>query len=266
MTVSKWHKKLRFSVLRIFLRQNLVSQQVNRLDGGLDTLIGRWEAQADDDQDYVRPRQRASIYRWIKNGIPAKGEEVLAICGLVEVDPLAVFDYERNGYFSNFATIRRNVQLGLYMIGALAPIYQLYQPGPFWPSDALAKRYWGRSWFAHEFSNEDDWNDPAYVLVNAVFSEPIKDTPRAVHVAYRRLGSRDTMWRYYGTVIRISDELQLYSESGDFQTMKATQENQIQFRTYFGGRPVEFRIACLHNFKIGLDFPCNDKSIVGFEW
>lgn len=257
---------MRISLLAIFLRQDLISQQIGRYNGGLDTVIGRWTAHAEDNEDYVRPRQRASIYRWVKDGIPAKGEEVLAICGLLDVDPLAVFDYQRNGYFSNFATIRRNVQLGLYMIGALAPIYQLYQPGPYWPSDALAKRYWMRPWFSSEFSNEDDWSDPAYVLVNATFVETTDDQPRAVHVAYRRLGSRDTMWRYYGTVVRIGDQLQLYSESGDFQTMEARQENQIQFRTYFGGRPVEFRIASLHSFKIGLDYPCSDKSIVGFEW
>lgn len=252
--------------MAIFLRQDAVSRQLARLDGGLDALVGTWSAHAEDDEVFVRPRQRSTIYRWLQKGIPARGEEVLAICGLLDVDPLAVFDYERNGYFDNFATIRRNVQLGLYMIGALAPIYQLYQPGPYWPSDALAKRYWSRPWFSHEFTNDDNWTIPDYVLVKAKFRQRVEERPRAIHIAYRRVGSRDTMWRYFGTVVSLEKELRLYSESGDYQTMEPVDPDEIRFRTYFGGRPVEFRLASLHDFRISLDYPFNDPATIGFEW
>ena len=252
--------------MAIFLKQDTISNQLATLDGGLDALVGAWNAHAEDDEDFVRPRQRSSIYRWLQKGIPARGEEVLAICGLLDVDPLAVFDYNRNGYFDNFATIRRNVQLGLYMIGALAPIYQLYQPGPYWPSDALAKRYWTRPWFAKEFANEDDWTNPDYVLIKTKFKQSVDKRPRAIHIAYRRAGSRDTMWRYYGSVISVEGTLQLYSEGGDYQTMTPVHPDEIRFRTYFGGRPVEFRIASLHDFEISMEFPFNDPDTIGFEW
>ena len=252
--------------MAIFLRQDLVSRQLAAFDGGLDGLVAAWAVNSEEDEDYVKPRQRSSIYRWLQKGIPARGEEVLAICGLLGVDPLALFDYPRNGFHDNFAKIRRSVQLGREALGVLSPIFQLYKPGPYWPSDALAKRYWSRPWFAEEFSNKEDWRASDYVLVKARFKEPVADRPRAVHIAYRRLGSRDTMWRYYGTVISIEGELQLYSESGDFQPMKAVDPDEIRFRTYFGGRPVEFKLASLHAFNMSLEFPFNDLSTIGFEW
>jgi hypothetical protein len=252
--------------MAIFLRQDIMIRQIARLDGGLDSLVGAWEALSEDDEDYVRPKQKSSIYRWLQKGIPTRGEEILAICGLVDVDPLSVFDYHKNGYFDEFASIRRNIQLGLHMVGALAPIYNLYRPGPHWPADVLSKRYWSRPWFSKEFSNTSGTPDSGYALVGANFKEAVDDRPRAIHIAYRRIGSRDTMWRYYGVVISINNILQLYSEGGDFQEMPNINPNCIAFRTYLGERPVEFRVASLHDFEFSLEFPFYGRDVVGFEW
>ena len=250
----------------IHLRQDVATLALAQVEGGLDGLVGAWQALAEDNEDVVRPRQKSTIYRWLKKGVPGGGEEVLAICGLLDVDPLALFDYQRNGYFDRFATLRRNIQLGLSKIGVLAPLYALYQPGPFWPSDGLAERYWSRPWCRQEFTNQADWTSSDYVLVTARFHQPPQGQPRAVHIAYRRLGSRDTMWRFYGSVIALEGELHLYSESGDHQIMGQVNKDEIRFRTYFGGRPVEFRLASLHAAEIELEFPYNDPETIGFEW
>lgn len=90
--------------------------------------------------------------------------------------------------------------------------------------------------------------------------------PRAVHIAYRRKISPVTMWRFYGTVLCIDNELRLYSESGAFQTMPQVEADEIRFRTYFVGCEVELRTASLNEFTVDTTVPHNDTSTVGFEW
>jgi hypothetical protein len=74
------------------------------------------------------------------------------------------------------------------------------------------------------------------------------------------------MWRFYGTVIAIGDRIELYSEGGAFQGMSRAESQVIPFRTYYGGRPVEWRVASLHAFDLAMKFPCNDTSVVSFVW
>lgn len=74
------------------------------------------------------------------------------------------------------------------------------------------------------------------------------------------------MWRYYGTVLAIERKLELYNESGDYQFMEQVEDDEIRFRTYFGGRPVEWRIVSLHEFSVEKVFPYNDMTTIGFNW
>gem|GEM_PF-4238038 len=74
------------------------------------------------------------------------------------------------------------------------------------------------------------------------------------------------MWRYYGTVLAHDGAIDLYNEGGLHLKMAQADQGIISFRTYFGGRKVEFKIVSLHDFEIEIDFPNNDMSIVGFNW
>lgn len=251
----------------IYLSNPITVELVNQLFGGFEGLVDAWEQRADANPRFPRPRQRSSVYRWMKDGVPSRGNELLAFCALLDVDPLCLFDYDRNGYFRNFAIIRRNLQIGLAAAGVLSPLYRVYLPGPQWPSNDLVRDLYGREWFGKEFDNGAHWTDRDYGLVQCHFDpQGSKTRPRAVHIAYRRVGSPDTMWRFFGTVLAISGELELYSESGAFQTMKQVVPNEIRFRTFFGDRHVEFRTASLHTFDLTTDVPMNDLSTIGFEW
>jgi hypothetical protein len=143
----------------------------------------------------------------------------------------------------------------------------MYRPADTWPSDIIAQLCFGRGWCAHHLTNREEWNNSSYILLNPRFSDGKKQHPRAVHIAYRRIGVPDTMWRYYGTVLAIGGAIELYSESGRHQTAVQSDEDEVPFRTYFGGRPVEWRIASLHKFSM-MDpvFPSNDDSVVTFTW
>lgn len=249
----------------IYLKKMLVRNLIKSKYHSFDNFVADWEEFAEKNRYFPKAKQRSSMYRWINDGFPTNSDQIVGFCSMLDVDPMAVFDYERNGYFSKFASIRHKIQLGLAHVGVFSPLYAVYKPGPVWPSHETARNCYGREWSGVEFNNAEHWSDTNYCLIKVKFSEPTTD-PRAAHIAYRRTDSPDTMWRYFGCVISIEGQLQLYSESGDYQTMQSVLEGEIRFRTFYGGRPVEFRVASLHAFTLDTEYPHNEKSTVGFEW
>jgi hypothetical protein len=250
----------------IHLRVDQAQLLIENLYADIDGFVSAWEHLSETRKGFPAPRQKSTIYRWFKEGLPSRGDEIVAFCALVDVDPLTLFDYRRNGYFSNFAKLRMYLQRGLAAAGVFSPLYRMYRPGPYWPANDMARRCYGRDWFGVEFDNGDNWRTTEYVQVKATFSDATHSHPRAVHIAYRRRNSPDTMWRFYGTVIAVGERIELYSEGGAFREMPRAESQAIPFRTYFGGRPVEWRVASLHPFDLTTRFPCQDESIVSFEW
>lgn len=249
----------------IYVRDKLTVRLIEQGFGGFEGFIVAWEIRADSNPRFPRPRQRSSLYDWVKNGVPSRGNQIVALAAMLDVDPLCLFDFRRNGYFKNFASIRRKLQLGLASAGVFRPLYKVYAPGEYWPPNKSVSALYERNWTGIEFDNCVHWRGQDYGLVRCAFEDEV-NAPRAVHIAYRRINSPDTMWRFYGTVILIDDKLELYSEGGAFQTMRREEPREIRFRTYFGGRQVQFRIASLHAFNVKTTVPMNDLSTIGFEW
>jgi hypothetical protein len=266
---------------RLYFRKDQIDLVLDELGKTAETVAYDWAPpDGKSDPDFPPAPGRSTSYNWKNEGFPSinkyrRGSEVnpkfyqaVAACGQIDVDPLAVFDLERNGFASRFSKLRKAIQHGLGGLGAYAPLFELYEPDEVWPSSALAKRFWGRDWFAHVFSNENEYQSDDYGLVKIRFTQAPENLPRAVHIAYRRWDTRDqdTMWRFYGTVRRVQNQVELFNEGGVHQLMKRRPCCDLEFRTFFGGRKVEFKIASLHQFETEIVFPCNDMGIVGFNW
>lgn len=253
---------------KIFVDRERTIALVNKKLGNFDCLVADWEQAVKRDPDFPPVKVRSTTYAWMSDGIPLRGNPytILALSCLLDVDPLCIFDFKRNGYFSKFTKIRKIIYLGQAQMGAIGPLFEFYRPSDIWPSTSLAKRFYGRDWFRKHLSNEDVWEAAGDKLVSAKFVESKKNSPRAVHISYRRIKSDDRMWRYYGTVISIDESLYLYSESGDFQEMKIVENDTISFRTFFGARPVEFCVASLHNFELSLEDVDGNDKLIGFDW
>lgn len=261
-------KKLDSSLSKIFVDRDRTIALINKKFGNFDKFIADWEEAANRLPDFPSAKQRASSYAWMSKGVPVRGNRyaILALSCLLDVDPLCIFDFEKNGYFSKFTKIRKIIYLGQAQMGAIGPLFELYRPSDIWPSTSLSKKFYRRDWFRDYLSNKDVWETAGDKLVSVKFVENREAYPRAVHISYRRIKSDDKMWRYYGTVISLDESLFLYSEGGDFQEMKITDDDTISFRTFFGARPVEFCVASLHNFELTLgDIGKNDNTI-GFDW
>jgi hypothetical protein len=254
----------------IHLRLDLVKRLAHSMYGGYDQLTAAWEDRCENDPSSPRAKQRASLYRWEKAGVPTRRDgsdhQYFALCGLLDVDPLAIFDFQKNGYFSRFAKIRQLVYIGRTQLGGIATLLDMYRPSDFWPSDAIATKCFGHPWHAQHLTNHSEWDNTNYILIKCFFGPSTREVPRAVHVAYRRIGVPDTMWRYYGTVLAVDGKLELYSESGSYQESMQLTPDEVCFRTYFGGRPVEWRLASIHQFTIKTEYPCQSEGIVTFKW
>lgn len=247
-----------------------MSRLVESIHGSYDALAAAWEEHATQQRDPSKAPSRSTLYRWIAEGVPTSKDgsdhRFFTLCGLLDVDPLAIFDFRESGYFSKFARLRQLVYYGRDSLGGIATLLDMYRPAETWPSEAIAKKCFGHGWRAHHLTNKDEWNNSNYILLRSRFSDGRGQHPRAVHVGYRRHGVPDTMWRYYGTVLAIDQRIELYSESGTFQDLQQANGNEIQFRTYFGGRPVEWRVASLHEFSMHSEYPSHEQSVVTFTW
>lgn len=254
----------------IFLRRNIVNFLVDELHGGYDELASTWEEHAFKHKGTPKAPSRSTLYRWVADGVPTlldgSDHRFFTLCGLLDVDPLAILDFQKHGYFSKFARLRQLVYYGRKSLGGIATLLDMYRPADVWPSETIAKDCFGHGWRAHHLTNGEDWKNSSYILLKPRFSGWKEQHPRAVHIAYRRIGVPDTMWRYYGTVLAIDHRIELYSESGTFQVAAQVDEGEVPFRTYFGGRPVEWRIASLHQFSMPTPLPSNDNSAVTFTW
>lgn len=257
--------------MTIFLRKDLTARIIDETYGDIDGLIVAWEERASGNSSFPRPRSRAAVYRWLNDGVPTfkDGSDHLyfGLCGILDVDPLIIFDFHKNGFHSRFAKIRQLIYYGRQSLGGIATMLDMYRPGDIWPSEPIAQACYNHGWFGKQFDNRANWKCTDYILLKAKFQDGRVQHPRAVHIAYRRIGVPDTMWRFYGSVLAIGGQPELYNESGKYWPMKQVVEDEIRFRTYFGGRPVEWRIASLHDFTIDdREFPCNDDAIIGFTW
>jgi hypothetical protein len=259
---------------KVFLREEPTRTLIRKRKKTLEKVAYEWGAPCDAPvHDYPPAPSRSTIYKWITEGFPSietgpSRYQLLAFCAQLDADPLALFDYQRNGYFSRFAKLRTALQRGAGALGALAPLLDLYRPDEEWPCSGLAHWIWQKPWSYRTFDNLGEHNSTSYARINIHFNEQTGGDPRAVHLAYRRWNVKqiDPMWRFYGTVIAIGDNLELYTEGGIHQKMHRASDDVISFRTYFGGRPVEFKLASLHSFSIDHEFPFDDMSVIGFDW
>lgn len=260
--------------MTIYLRRQLVERLIERDHANVDGLVDEWGRRESEREDYPHCRERATIYHWLSKGVPTprgRGRHLIfALCGLLDTDPMALLDYEKNRFFKDFTKIRMSLYMfteRVFKSGAsnFAPLIDMFMPGPSWPSAAMSELYYGRDWFATEFDNTGHEQGSNYGLIKVRFVELEGHPVRSVHIAYRRRGSNDRMWRYYGLVNLIGDCLELYTEGGEHQAMMCITNGEIWFRTSFGYRPVEFRLASLHEFTYTTEIS-NDMTIIGFNW
>jgi hypothetical protein len=252
--------------LPVPINANLLKSLIEDRYGSVDDFAVAWEERVKDKrQCRGQARDRNTIYRWLKKGIPSRVDDLFGVCAALDVDPVSLLPLSKDFIADKFARERLRIQLNPSRLSDLAPFNAIFMPGVSWPNNEMPTCFYGRKWYA-----EVREHDPGVVSgVYAAFhlsAAPSDGWPRVFHFAWRRTNALDQMWRPYGTVIRFSDEVQLVSESGYFRvvTIGCAAEPTI-VETYFGAGPAVFTVASLHPFSLSVDVPSRASRAVRFQ-
>ena len=249
------------------LNKELIRQLVAARFGSVDELMVEWEERVTAGVQRVgRARDRSTVYRWMEKGLPSNRDDFFGFASVLDVDPVALLDFDRVDVQARMANERRLLYAGLTQQSPLSPFWPLYTPGSIWPSPTIATTYYGRPWCTQEFIHDPAKFANVYAAVHlqpTAVEEP--PAPRTFHFAYRRSGYADDAWRPYGSVIGNVNEVRLVSESGDYQKLPDERSPRVVVaETYFGLGPADFRIASLHRFSVSLDVPSDEHAVVRF--
>lgn len=169
----------------VYLRPEFTRKLARQRYETVDGMATRWSPPDGSDKDDYPPQpSESTIQSWITNGFPSKltgrgRYSLLAFCAQLDVDPLALFDFQRNGYFSHFGRIRKAVQRGVGALGGFGPLFELLEPDQEWPSNCLAKKIWGRDWFIEEFDNTQEYKLNSYALLDFNFEKTQREIPES---------------------------------------------------------------------------------------
>ena len=251
--------------MAIPLNATFVKSLVDARFGSIDNLVVEWEERvALGQQKAGGSRDRATIYRWLKRGIPSRQDELYGFCATLDVDPIAVLSLSKSFIDRVFSRERLLLQLNAIHRSQFAPLWLIYRPGPGWPNVEISRSYYNRPWNTAEFSHDAKAVTGVYATVRMT-APPEGLLPQAYHFAYRRTNTRDGMWRPYGTVMRFAQKTVLISESGDYQEDKIRRPTRTTVaNTYFGDGPAEFKLASLHPFDLDVDPFADGDGIVRF--
>jgi hypothetical protein len=207
---------------------------------------------------------RSTIYRWLKSGVPKAPDALLEFCGALDVDPMAILDFEQSGTMRNFDKLRMSFQLGRELSSPMRVFKDLLFPGPFWPNDASVERCYGRPWFRVDFEHSAETLTNVYALLRIAPRDDDRTSPLVFHIAYRRKPAADHMWRPFGSIIRREASLTIASESGGLIERAIAPDGRIDVETFYGPGPAEFRIASLHAFDVEIVVPSPAKDALRF--
>lgn len=217
--------------------------------GGIANFAEEW-ADSGKSRESAQ-RSVKTIYAWLKNGLPTTKNTLYNFASALDVDPVALIDFDRGDLRKNFARLRRSFLLGGLNAGGFRPLYDLFHPSRTWPPRSLSQKFYQRDWTTWQFEHTAESVINTYAVIAVRGDDSVLPAwPRAFHIAYRRKQNADGMWRPFGAVISRFGEAILAHENGDIQrtALPSRAAHHLRFHTYFGPSPVEFRLTCLHPF------------------
>lgn len=247
------------------IKGELAHALIERRFGSVDNLVVEWEHRI--EAKILRrgeARNRNTIYRWLKKGLPSQEDELFAFAGLLDVDPVALVDINQRYVEEQFGKERYLFHIKRPQGTYLAPLWSMYLSDNGWPNQKLAETYYGHRWHFVDFTHDPGVIEKVYVAVVLECQDGDPAIPRVYHFAYRRLGVSDKTWRPYGVVIGLQQDVTLVSESGHFQVEKR-EGSSVVAETYFGTGPAEFRVVSIHPFTFSLEVPSERKDVVRFR-
>lgn len=261
--------------MAIPVNKAFVQQVINDRWGSVAELERGWaERVGDGFQKTGAARDKKTIYRWLKGGMPNDRDSIFGFAATLGIDPLVMLDIES-------AAIQKilPVEFGLFLanlvsLGKLSALWPLVRPSRHWPSAEISHDFYDARWTTVEFTHPADSISNVYAHLR-VIGDPQDDVPHAHRIyyfAYKRKRSRDHLWRPYGIVHKRGRRAICMGHAGDMwegddkvpTELRVADDGVIDVETFFGPDACDFKVACLHPFSLTFSAPTKARKALRF--
>ena len=240
----------------------LRSLVARRLPGGWSELQDLWVARDTSQRGAAgQAPHRSTMHRWTQGQMPRTAGDLLRLCGILDVDPLALLRLPPSEETGALERLVRAYVHGRWQPPALEFLHDFLGRRSVWPPPSPALEHFGRDWHVHDFSHDpvDGANQYATVRILPPSSPPrATGEPRVWHFAYRHERLFGRRWLQYGVVSRVGRQVTLLHINGHEDSIELQSEVEVvQVQTWFGPGAAVFRVASLHEFSLDVVFPCD---------
>lgn len=229
-----------------------------RVPGGIAEMQDRWmqspsQAEAPDEE----VPHRSTMHRWLKGQVPRTSNDLLRLCGVLDIDPLCLLTLPETDPDLAIEKLMSAYVHGRWQPPALEFLTDFLGSRAIWPPRALARRFFGRDWNTVELEHDASRAANFYGTFRITATvERASEGPFVYHVAFRHSRLFARRWLQYGFVVRHGRSIRLRHINGHVDSCEvagATSPTLVQ--TWFGPGSVCFRVASLHPFSLALDPP-----------
>lgn len=221
---------------------------------GIAVFLAEWQARftgkgrGQDD----RTPDRATIYRWIKDGsTPRRREDFLRLCSLLDVDPICLLRPRDVSADRAIEHLLSSFQIDRWRNPALGFLAEFFGRQANWPPPTFARERYHRPWIAHDFTHDPAKAANFYAMIELPAPSTVFERrPQIHHFAYRIPGFFRDRWLEFGVVERFGRSVKLYHINGFSAGYDADPAEPARVETWFGPGSAVFRAASLHEFAL----------------
>lgn len=221
------------------------------------------------------PRDRATIYRWLSQGLPNKRDEIFGLSAVLGIDPIVMLDLESVAFQKLLKLEWVFFLANMEGRGRMSALWPLVRPSAHWPNLSISHDYYSCSWTTIEVRHAATslCNEYAQFRLQGDPDEDQQTAHRIYYFAYRRHGARDGFWRPYGIVRKRGLEAICVGHNGDMMeqadglptVLKVDETGYLDVETFFGPGPADFKVACIHPFTLECIVPSRASSFLRFS-
>jgi hypothetical protein len=219
--------------------------------GGIGAVQEKWSLSSPDGDDGEVPSE-ATLYRWMKGGLPKSSEALMGLAAALDVDPFALLTVPKEEMREAIDELLELVQ----RVSLPAPLS--FAKGFFgrqrdWPPRVFATQHYGREWQTREFVHDPAVARNFYQSIELRGSGAGPGRVQVFHFAYRQKHLFAERWLQYGSVVRSDGAALLWHINGHREERRLrTLDEPAVAETWFGPAAVDFRVSSLHPFALAV--------------
>ena len=233
----------------------------DRMPEGNSSLDERWPAYDRPGERRCNPPDRSTLYRWIGGSMPRTSDQLLRLCGILDVDPMCLLKLPDGDPDAALDSLATSYLHGQWKPPAIKFLNEFLGRRAQWPPPDLAQRYFGRKWCHREFAHEATARTNCYATISIAATQRMPgDGPFVYHVAFRHPALFVKRWLQYGVVLRHGNRVSLRHINGHTDMCDVEDvRSPLRIETWFGPNPAVFRVASLHPFQLEVEESPDEK-------